>query len=103
MYAITVNLLILQSVRQCPFEPFKRSPICIVISVRDKWLDFVNRSPNGQTLHAAIRLKSVPLLLFYLQPLLGSSQVPVTNTFKNTDEETGISIPTMFLLWRIYK
>lgn len=41
IYEIMVNLLILQSVLQCPFEPFKLgqlSPICFIISVTNYWI-----------------------------------------------------------------
>ena len=47
MYEIMVNLLILQSVQQCPFEPFKLSqlsPICIIICYR-KMIEFYQFLP----------------------------------------------------------
>ena len=67
IYEIMVNLLILQSVLQCPFEPFKLgqlSPICFIISVTDKLLNFINFSPKSQIIHVPVRLKIIHNFLF---------------------------------------
>lgn len=67
IYEIMVNLLILQSVLQCPFEPFKLgqlSPIYFIISVTDKLLDFVNFSPKSQIIHVSVKLKIIHNFLF---------------------------------------
>ena len=67
IYEIMVILLILQSVLQCPFEPFKLgqlSPICFIISVTDKLLNFINFSPKSQIIHVLVSLKIIHNFLF---------------------------------------
>ena len=82
IYEIMVNLLILQSVLQCPFEPFKLgqlSPICFIISATDKLLNFINFSPKAKLYMYLWDLKSYITFSSFVLPPASSWSFPGTN------------------------